>query len=120
MIVPSDLLIPIFSDLKKFGGPQRPTRPWLGALTAESDGKIVVVGLWDNGPADKAGLEVGDIILDVNNVLVSTLSAFFRSIWSLGNAGTEVPLGILRAGQLKSVLIVSGDRSEYYRSPRLH
>ena len=120
MIVPSDLLIPIFSDLQKFGIPQRPSRPWIGALTAESEGKIVVVGLWDNGPADKAGLKVGDFILDVNKVLVSTLSAFFRAIWSLGNAGTEVSLSILRAGQLINILIVSGDRSEYYRTPRLH
>ena len=120
MIVPSDLLIPIFNDLQKFGSPQRPSRPWLGALTAESDGKIVVVGLWDNGPADKAGLKVGDIILDVNKALVSTLSQFFRSIWSLGNAGVKVPLNILRAGQLKSIIIGSGDRSKYYRSPRLH
>jgi len=76
--------------------------------------------LWDNGPADKAGLKVGDIILDVNKALVSTLSEFFRAIWSLGNAGVKVPLNILRAGQLKSIIIGSGDRSKYYRSPRLH
>jgi len=58
--------------------------------------------------------------IDVNKALVSTLSEFFRAIWSLGNAGVEVPLNILRAGQLKSIIIGSGDRSKYYRSPRLH
>ena len=120
MIVPIDLLGPILNDLRQFGSPQRAARPWIGALTAESEGHIVVIGIWDNGPADSAGLRPGDIIVDVAKKPVLTLPELFRTMWSLGIAGTEVPLNILRAGQLIDVIIQSGDRSTYYQAPRVH
>ena len=120
MIVPIDLLGPILSDLQKFGRPQRAARPWIGALMAESNGRIVVVGLWDKGPAETAGLQTDDFILGVNKSPVSTLPELFRAIWSLGIAGTEVPLNVLRSGQLVDLIIHSRDRSSYYRSPQLH
>ena len=120
MIVPIDLLKPIFNDLRRFGRPQRAPRPWIGALTAESNGRIVVVGLWDKGPAETAGLQTEDFIIGVNKLPVSTLPELFRAMWSLGEAGAEVPLNILRAGQLVDVIIYSSDRSAYYRSPQIH
>ncbi len=120
MIVPIDLLGPILNDLRQFGSPQRAARPWIGALTAESDSRIVVVGLWDGGPAVLAGLQTGDLIVGVAKKPVQTLPELFRAIWSLGTAGTEVPLNVLRAGQLMDVMIQSADRSAYYQEPRLH
>ena len=95
-------------------------RPWIGALTAESDGRIVVVGLWDNGPADSAGLKPGDLIVGVGKQSVLTLPELFRAMWSLGTAGTEVPLNVLRAGRLMDIMIQSEDRSTYYQAPRVH
>jgi len=120
MIVPIDLLGPILNDLRQFGSPQRAARPWIGALTAESDSRIVVVGLWDNGPADLAGLQTGDLIVGVTKKPVQTLPELFRAIWSLGTAGADVLLNVLRAGQLMDVMIQSADRSAYYLAPRLH
>ena len=120
MIVPIDLLGPILNDLRQFGSPQRAARPWIGALTAESDSRIVVVGLWEGGPADLAGLQTGDLIVGVAKKAVQTLPELFRTMWSLGTAGTEVPLNVLRAGRLMDVLIQSGDRSAYYQTPRVH
>ena len=120
MIVPIDLLNPILNDLRQFGSPQRAARPWIGALTAESDRRIVVVGLWDGGPADLAGLQTGDLIVGVAKKQVQALPELFRAIWSLGTAGTEVPLNVLRAGQLMNVIIQSGDRADYYQTPRVH
>ena len=120
MIVPIDLLGPILNDLRQFGSPQRAARPWIGALTAESDGRIVVVGLWDNGPADSAGLKPGDLIVGVAKQSVLTLPELFRAMWSLGTAGTGVPLNVLRAGQLMDIMIQSEDRSTYYQAPRVH
>ena len=120
MIVPIDLLGPILDDMRRFGKPQRATRPWIGALTAESDGRVVVVGLWDDGPADSAGLQPGDLIVGVDKHPVVTLPELFRTMWSLGDAGTNVPLNVLRAGQLMDVIVASGDRAAFYRSPQVH
>jgi len=120
MIVPIDLLPPILNDLRRFGRPQQAARPWIGALTAESDGRVVVVGLWENGPADSAGLRPGDLVVGVDKSPVTTLSELFRAMWGLGEAGTNVPLDVLRAGQLTEIHIESRDRAAFYEAPKLH
>ena len=65
MVVPIDDLKPIYDDLMKFGRPNRPPRPWLGLYATEIEDKIVVVGLASRGPAQKADIRTGDIILAV-------------------------------------------------------
>ncbi len=120
MIVPIDMLPPILNDLRMYGRPQRAARPWLGAMTAETEGRIVVVGLWENGPAAGAGLEPGDLIVGIDDAPMSELAHMFRTIWSLGPAGTEVPLNVLRTGQLMTINIHSGDRAEFLITPDLH
>ena len=56
MVVPIQLLVPILDDLLRYGRVNRPARPWLGLYAMEDDEALVVGGLADNGPADKAGL----------------------------------------------------------------
>ncbi len=63
--VPIELLEPILEDLVRFGRPQRPPRPWLGMYVQDSGGRLVVVGLARGGPADRAGLKLGDAVLAV-------------------------------------------------------
>jgi len=96
MIVPIDLLEPILDDMTKLGRPNRPPRPWLGVYATQTDGHIVIGGLADNGPAHKAGIRQGDVVLEVAGQRVSSLADLFRKIWSLGSAGTEIPLTVAR------------------------
>src|SRR5215813_188503 len=91
MVVPIDLLKPILDDLLRHGGPNRPPRPWLGLYAAEIDDRIVVIGLADRGPAQRAGLRTGDVVQTVGGEDVHSLAGMFRQIWSLGRAGVEVP-----------------------------
>src|SRR5438105_2475262 len=63
MVVPIELLPPILDDL--IAGQPRPARPWLGVLAEEISGRVVVVGSSKNGPADRADLSQGDIVLAV-------------------------------------------------------
>ncbi|MFQ5974230.1 MAG: S1C family serine protease, partial [Alphaproteobacteria bacterium] len=65
MIVPIDLLLPILDDLVMYGRVNAAPRPWLGVFAAEEDGKIAVVGLASGGPAQQAGLRMGDVVLQV-------------------------------------------------------
>ena len=65
MIVPIDLLNPIFDDLMKTGRRSGPPRPWLGLYATEVENRLVVVGLADRGPAKKADIRNGDIVLSV-------------------------------------------------------
>lgn len=120
MIVPIDLLPPILDDLLTFGRPNRPARPWLGLYAAEIEDKIAIVGLADRGPAQRADLHAGDVVLAVAGARVNKLSEFFRRIWSLGKAGIDVPLTIYRDGSTFDLRVSSGDRNRFLKGPRLH
>jgi S1-C subfamily serine protease len=120
MIVPIDVLKPVLDDILVSGRPNRPPRPWLGLYAAEIEDRVVIVGLAEGGPAQRADLRQGDIILAVSGVEVETLLALFRRIWSLGPAGVEVPLTVLRDGETIELRVTSGDRNFYLKKPRLH
>lgn len=120
MVVPIELLPPILDDLRKFGRVNRPPRPWLGLYAAESTEGIVVVGFAGNGPARRAGLREGDMILAVASVNVTNLADFFRGVWALGTAGVDVPLTLEREGDVFDVRIKSADRSQFWKVARLH
>ncbi len=120
MIVPIDLLKPILSDLLRFGRPNRPERPWLGFYVTELDDQIGIAGLATGGPAERAGLRMGDRILAVAGRKVRDLAGLFRSIWALGEAGIDVPLLLEREGDTFEVRIASVDRNRLLKSPRLH
>jgi S1-C subfamily serine protease len=120
MMVPIDLLKPILNDLRKFGRADRPVRPWLGLYSTEIEDKIVVVGIAPKGPAARAELKTGDVVLSVDGEDVSTLADFYRKVWSLGEAGVEVPLTLYREGVTFDVAVNSSDRTKFLRTPRLH
>jgi len=120
MVVPIDLLAPILDDLRKFGRVNKPARPWLGVYSTEIEDKIVAVGIAPKGPAARAELKTGDVILAVKGENVTTLAAFYRKVWSLGQAGVEVPLTLYREGVTFDVRVNSSDRAKFLKAPRMH
>ena len=93
------------------GRPNQPPRPWLGLNATEVDDKVVVARVSNGGPARRANLRTGDIILAVAGSEISELATFFRKVWSLGKAGVEVPLTIYRDGRTFEAQVTSGDRN---------
>jgi S1-C subfamily serine protease len=120
MTVPIDLLKPVLDDLRKFGRVNKPVRPWLGLYSTEIENKIVVVGIAPKGPAARAELKTGDVVLSVAGEDVTTLAQFYRKVWSLGTAGVEVPLTLYREGVTFDVRVNSSDRTKFLKAPRMH
>jgi S1-C subfamily serine protease len=120
MMVPIDLLDPILDDLTKFGGRNAPPRPWLGLYATEVENRLVVVGLADRGPAKRADLRTGDIVLSVGGKEVRDLASFFRRIWAQGQAGVDVPLQIYRDGETMDLRVKSSERNRFLKGPSLH
>jgi S1-C subfamily serine protease len=120
MIVPIDILTPILDDLLTLGRPNHPPRPWLGLNATEIDDKIVIARVSNGGPARRANLRTGDIVLAVANSEISDLAGFFRRVWALGKAGVEVPLTIFRDGRTFEARVTSGDRNRFLKGPSLH
>jgi S1-C subfamily serine protease len=120
MFVPIDLLEPILASMLATGRAGGPVRPWLGLYAQESEGRLVVGGLASGGPAERAGVQVGDLVLGVADERIVGLASFLRKVWSLGHAGVEVPLQLARKGDVLRMRVRSGDRGDFFRKPRLH
>ncbi len=120
MFVPIDLLEPILDDMAKLGRAARPPRPWLGLYATEIKGHVVVSGLAGGGPAERAGLRPGDIVMEIAEQRVAGLADLFRRVWRTGIAGVEVPLTLAREGTVSRVRVRSVDRQDLLRKPRMH
>jgi S1-C subfamily serine protease len=119
MVVPINLLPPILDDLLSRGRVNKPPRPWLGAFSAESNGKVVVMSVTQGGPAAQAGLRQGDIISEIRGDEVDGLADFYRKVWTSGPAGAEIPMRVLRNGREAWLRVKSADRNSFLRKPQL-
>jgi S1-C subfamily serine protease len=120
MFVPIDLLKPILDDLIAKGKRNAPARPWLGINADEVRGRLFVGRVSPDGPAARAGLKSGDIVLAVGNDEVTTLADFYRKLWGRGPAGTAVTLKVLQGSRVRDVTVRSIDRVEYFRPSKTY
>jgi len=115
LFVPIDLVKPILDDLIVHGRGPGPRRPWLGVYTEELRGRLFVSRVAREGPAERAGLASGDIVIGVGGEEVASLADFYRKVWARGAAGVEVPLRVLQGLEVKDLSLRSIDRLEYFR-----
>ena len=78
MLVPIDLLEPILDDMLQTGRARRPSHPWLGMYTTEAGRKLVVAGLAPGGPAERAGMKIGDVVVEVAHGRPASLADLWR------------------------------------------
>lgn len=112
--VPSNIVTKVVEDLLKYGTVQRgmlgvTIRTMDGALAKEKEVDFSK-GVWieqvgENSAADKAGLEPGDIILQVDDKETNT-SPRLQEIIASKRPGDAVQLTILRNGKQKEVSVV--------------
>ena len=119
MSVPAERLPPVFEDLLR-GRPSETPRPWIGLFAQALEEKLVVLGVSPGGPAAKAELRRGDIILALDQDRVDDLAGFYRALWALGPAGVEVPLTLSREGDVFDVRLRSADRTALLKKRRLN
>tara|TARA_Y100001960_G_C14624211_1_gene802293 strand:+ start:89 stop:1111 length:1023 start_codon:yes stop_codon:yes gene_type:complete len=120
MFVPVDLLKPILETLVEKGGTQHPPRPWLGIYTLETMGYLLITSLSGQGPAAKAGVLAGDVIMAVNGQEVKNLPELYREIWGSGEAGVPVDLTLLRDQKLIEISVITVDRAQLSQKPGTH
>ena len=79
----------------------------------------MVNGLASGGPAERAGVRAGDLVVAVGGERVASLAEFFRRVWRMGPVGTVVPLTLARDGAPVDLKIHSADRDDFLRKPSL-
>src|SRR5258707_621720 len=80
----------------------------------------VVRGLTQGGPAQRAGVKLGDVLLEVGGEPVSDLAELFRKVWRVGPAGSEIAMTLARGRNTSQVRVTSADREDFLKKPRRH
>ena len=113
--IPIDKAKRIVDDLVKYGE----VHPgWLGlelqpltekmrsALSLPSNNGILIVKVWENSPADKAGLKPGMVILEIDHQAVSSLWDY-KFLLSEITVGDRVKIKYFDQGKIKETELIS-------------
>lgn len=117
LFVPVNLLKPIIEELLADGRRRGPAQPWLGMATEAVRGHLIVSRVSREGPAAAAGVRAGDIVLALDDEPVDDRANFYRRLWKLGPAGTEVRLRMLQGGTVRELKLRSIDRMDSLARP---
>lgn len=115
MFVPIDLLKPVLAEMIQTGRQKGSVRPWLGINSRELEGRLHVMRVSADSPAEKAGIAAGDIILGLAGQKVESLPSFYRQLWSTGAPGVEVTLKVLKGTEVQDVKVRTMDRFDNIR-----
>jgi len=117
MFVPVDLLKPILAEMQRTGTSQLSRRPWLGVNSSEQGGRVQILRVSADSPAQQAGLKAGDVVLAVDDDKVASLEAFYKKLWSRATPQTPVRLTVLQGAEVRTVVVQPQDRLQTLRKP---
>lgn len=113
LAIPVELFLAHREALESGEGP-RARRAWVGFFPQVFDGGVLISGVVTGGPAERAGIEKGDLLLSVEGKPVSSLRELYREIWRKP-PGETISLQILRDSSIRIVEVTAGDRYEFFR-----
>ena len=114
MFVPINIIKPILNDLKKYGQRKSNFRPYIGLSSNDISGKIIVTRISKDGPSEKAGIKVNDVIISVNKKSVKNLKELYKIIWENNDIGQIIDIEIKRKNQNKIIKVKSINRMDYF------
>lgn len=117
MFVPIDLLKPVLQEMQQTGSTRLSRRPWLGLTSTEQDGRVEILRVVPDSPAQAAGLAAGDVVLAIDGQKVSTLEGFYKKLWARGEPESEVQLTVLHGADIREVTVRAVDRMKTMRKP---
>ena len=117
MFVPVDLLRPILAELQQSGTSLKSHRPWLGLTSSDEGGRIQIVRVSTDGPAQLAGLEAGDLVLAVDGAKVTTLEQFYKKLWDRAAPDAEIKLTVLQGADINTIVLKAQDRMLTLKKP---
>lgn len=115
--IPTNMAAPIMQSLQKTG---KVVRGWLGvaiqqvdqelakALKLNSTEGVLISDVKPGGPADRAGLKRGDVVLTVAGQRVDTTGRL-RNLVAAAGANKKVPLDIIREGKKQTIDVLLGE-----------
>src|SRR4029453_6246817 len=92
-----------------------PGRAWVGLNPDELRGRLFVSRVTPDGPAQKAGIKRGDVIVGVTGEQPENLAVCFRKGWGQGSAGATIALDVLQDSQVKRLGVKSINRLDHLK-----
>lgn len=80
-----------------------PERGYLGVYLDDADNGVEVTGIEENSPAQKAGLQEGDVITSLNNIEVEDYDELM-DVMNNTKPGEKVEIEFIRNGKKKKHL----------------
>ena len=117
MFVPVDLLRPILAEMQQTGSSHVSHRPWLGLTSTEQGGRVQIVRVSRDSPAQDAGLTSGDVVLAIDGQKVTSLEGFYKKLWARAEPESEVQLTVLHGAEIQQVTVKAIDRMKTMRKP---
>jgi serine protease Do len=117
MFVPVDLLRPILAEMQQQGSSAQSRRPWLGVTSNDQEGRVQVVRVTKDSPAQQAGLQAGDVVLAVDDAKVATLEDFYKKVWNHAAPDSEIKLMVLQGAEVKTIVLKGQDRMQTLKKP---
>jgi serine protease Do len=78
-------------------------------LNLKNSQGIIVASVEKGSPADKAGIESHDVLLEMNGKKIESYDSFRNEIADL-KPGTNVRLSVLRNGEIRNITVTLGER----------
>ncbi|MCU0226170.1 MAG: trypsin-like peptidase domain-containing protein [Bryobacterales bacterium] len=119
--MPMNTAVGVYNQIVKGG---RVTRGSIGISLNRSDDPevlraygvdegVIVAGVHASGPAERAGIQVDDVILEIAGRKIASGSALIDQVSSLP-VGDEVPIVIQRDGKRLNKRVLIGDRAQLF------
>jgi len=117
MFVPVELLEPIFKNMLQNGTGPDSQRAWLGINAVERQGRIQIVRVTPESPAQLAGVVPGLWLLGLNGQPVASLSAFYKQLWAIPINSKFAQLTIFDGKAIFQIPVPIVDRSTNIKKP---
>ncbi|MCI0409237.1 MAG: PDZ domain-containing protein, partial [Acidobacteria bacterium] len=90
-----------------------PKRGWLGVFLSEDEDEVIITGVKDGSPAEKAGLKEGDKIVEIDSKKVDD-SGDIRNVIRQLEPGDTVQVVVMRDGKKKTVTATLGEAPKHF------
>jgi len=117
MFVPVELLEPILKNMLQNGTGPNSQRAWLGINAVERQGRIQIVRVTPESPAQSAGISPGQWLLGLNGKPIESLSAFYKQLWSIPINSESAQLTIFDGKTIYQIPVPIVDRSTNIKKP---
>ena len=95
-------------------------RPWVGiglqdltpelitSFKLEEKGGALIGQVYEGSPAEKAGIKVGDILIEIDGVGINNSQEVVREVLKK-QVGQKVKMGLIREGKKEEILVTTGE-----------